>query len=322
MNWPRTLVIAALLFSTTANAEIAVRNGAKVAFLGDSITEQGSKDSLGYVRLVTLGLKANGVSITPIPAGVSGDQSAKMLARVDGVLAQKPHWLVLSCGVNDVFLADKGGVPLDQFRENIAAILDRAKAAGAQMMVLTATPLGTAEGNLILASYNDALLEVGKSKGALVADVNARLAASTKPVLLDGLHPNHDGHLAMATTVLHSFGLNAAQMTKARESWLAIRDAVIVKLEYKSLGQRTLTGKLGVTLHEWELLERRAKDEKTTPTALVNAIYGEEIKKILKPAGEFENVNAIWTAKREQMVQVQLVAAVRQRITALLGKTG
>jgi lysophospholipase L1-like esterase len=62
-------------------AEIPVKSGQKIAFLGDSITEQGVAP-LGYVSLTIAGLKANGIEVTAIGAGVSGHQSNDMLARV------------------------------------------------------------------------------------------------------------------------------------------------------------------------------------------------------------------------------------------------
>ena len=55
-----------------------------------------------------------------------------MLARLDeSVISQKPHWMVLSCGVNDVwhFKLRLGrqtfvGVPFDEYKNNITSIID------------------------------------------------------------------------------------------------------------------------------------------------------------------------------------------------------
>src|SRR5258708_7408263 len=67
------LTAFALTF-TPARAEIAVKNGEKIAFLGDSITAGGWANPAGYVNLVIAGLAANGVNATPIPAGVQRPQ--------------------------------------------------------------------------------------------------------------------------------------------------------------------------------------------------------------------------------------------------------
>ncbi len=91
-------------------AELPVKDGQKIAFLGDSITQQGAGTG-GYVRLVISGLEANGIKATAIPAGISGHKSNQMLERLDrDVLSKKPDWMTLSCGVNDV-LARREGRP-------------------------------------------------------------------------------------------------------------------------------------------------------------------------------------------------------------------
>jgi len=62
-------------------AEVAVKSGEKIAFMGDSITQAGARPG-GYVRLVISGLEANGIKTTAIPAGISGHKSNQMLARL------------------------------------------------------------------------------------------------------------------------------------------------------------------------------------------------------------------------------------------------
>src|SRR5690349_17494201 len=94
---------AALLTGTLQAGEIAVKDGQKIAFLGDSITQGGTGPD-GYVTLTIRGLEANGVKATAIPAGISGHKSNDMLARLErDVLSKKPDWMTLSCGVNDVW---------------------------------------------------------------------------------------------------------------------------------------------------------------------------------------------------------------------------
>ena len=78
-------------------AEIKVKSGDKIAFLGDSITQGGWSNPAGYVRLVIAGLEANGVHAEPVPAGISGHKSDQMLARLEkDVLSKKPQWMTLS----------------------------------------------------------------------------------------------------------------------------------------------------------------------------------------------------------------------------------
>jgi len=232
----------------SASAEIAVKSGEKIGFLGDSITAGGWGNPAGYVRLVIAGLAANGVNAEPIPAGISGHKSDQMLARVEkDVLSKKPQWMTLSCGVNDVWHG-KRGVPLDDamaasgeyekpdkgtYKKNITEILDKAAAANVKVVVLTATvikeDLNSPE-NAKLVPYNDFLRSIAKEKHLALADLNAafqeRIKAENKPnqkvLTVDGVHMNTQGNEVMATGILKAFGLDAAQLKKAQESWVPL----------------------------------------------------------------------------------------------------
>ena len=72
-------------------AEIAVKDGQKIAFLGDSITANGWSNQTGYVNLTIAGLKANGIRVFAIPAGIGGHKSNQMLEHLKrDVLDKKP----------------------------------------------------------------------------------------------------------------------------------------------------------------------------------------------------------------------------------------
>jgi lysophospholipase L1-like esterase len=236
-----------------ASAEIAVKSGEKIAFLGDSITAQGWSNPAGYVRLVIAGLEANGVKAEPVPAGISGHKSDQMLARLDkDVLSKKPQWMTLSCGVNDVWHGPRG-VPLNDamakkgtydakvgergtYQKNITAIIEHAISAGVKPVMLTATVIQEKldnKENGELAPYNAFLRQLAKEKKVPMADLNAmfqeRLKAENKPnvkVLTgDGVHMNIEGNKLMALGVLKAFGLNAAELEKAKTAWPALEIA-------------------------------------------------------------------------------------------------
>jgi lysophospholipase L1-like esterase len=231
-----TLLAGLVLMSA---GDIPVKDGEKIAFLGDSIT-QGGMGATGYVTLVIQGLKANGVQATAIGAGISGHKSNDMLARLQrDVLDKKPDWMTLSCGVNDVWHGAKG-VPLDQYKQNITQIVDKAQAAGIKVMILTSTMIteNPAEpNNEKLAAYNEFLRGLAKDKKCLLADLNvamqkdldAREKAGQKRgklVTSDGVHMNAFGNVMMATGVLRGFGLDDAQVAKATEVFLDIPNGV------------------------------------------------------------------------------------------------
>jgi len=244
-------IVATVVIQTTAPiavAEIAVKNGEKIAFLGDSITQGGWDNPAGYVHLVISGLKANGVEAVPVPAGISGHKSNQMLARLErDVLSKKPQWMTVSCGVNDVWHGKKG-VPLDEamaatggyefapgedrgtYKKNMTEIVDKAKAAGVNVVLLTATviqeKLDNSE-NAKLAPYNDFLRQLAKEKSLPLGDLNAlfqkRITEENKPgqkvLTQDGVHMNPEGNKVMAIGVLQAFGLNEAEIEKAKKAW-------------------------------------------------------------------------------------------------------
>ena len=99
----KTIMAFAIAAAATLNAEICVKKGDAVAFMGDSITQQGNGSHAGYVNLVMKGLELCGVDAKKIPAGISGHKSVQMHGRLKrDVLDKKPDWMLLSCGVNDV----------------------------------------------------------------------------------------------------------------------------------------------------------------------------------------------------------------------------
>ncbi len=230
------LALAGALFAATGWAqEIPVKSGEKIAFLGDSITAGGMGNSNGYCHLVIRGLESNGVKAEPIGAGVSGNTSKDMLARLDkSVLSKKPDWMTLSCGVNDVWHGAKG-VELDQYKKNITEIVDKTQAAGIKVMILTSTMIKEDASNDLnkkLAAYNEFLRELAKQKKCLLADLNAEMQATiaemkkTAPLppgknylTGDGVHMATPGNKMMAAGILKGFGLTDAQLAKARETW-------------------------------------------------------------------------------------------------------
>jgi lysophospholipase L1-like esterase len=209
---------------------VLIAEGQKLAFLGDSITQFGWDKPTGYVKLVIAGLAACGITVTPVPAGISGHKSNDMLGRVDNdVLGKKPDWMTLSCGVNDVWHG-ANGVPLDKYQENITAILDKAKAAGVRVMILTSTMIGEDQpnaNNAKLAAYNDWLRQAAKARGLPLADLNADMQALVKEggkpgtnlLTVDGVHMNEAGDRMMARGILVAFGLTKAMLEKVDAAW-------------------------------------------------------------------------------------------------------
>lgn len=315
-----------------AHAEILVKDGQKVAFMGDSITAGGWGSPGGYVRLVVAGLEANGVKVTPIPAGIGGHKSDQMLARLKkDALDKQPNWMTLSCGVNDVWHGARG-IPLDQYKTNITAILDQCAAAGTKVVVLTATVIGEEldnDNNKKLAPYNEFLRNLAKERKAPLADlygmfesaIKATPNTTGKPGRLltsDGVHMAPAGDQLMARGVLQAFGLDAAQLKKAEAAWQEIPGAGSVRVRFDAGQGKSLQATAKLTLRQRDQLAAQATKSGKSLDALLSAAYAEDVKALLKPAGEFENAAAIFAAKKEREVGTKLQDKLDQRVTELL----
>jgi len=243
-----------LISSFAAEPSLVVKEGETIAFLGDSITQDGARKN-GYVTLVMDALQQQGLAVKSVAAGISGNRSPDMLARLErDVLSKKPQWLVLSCGVNDVWhfqLVLNGrkfqGVPLDDFKKNITSLIDQAQAANIKVMVLTATMIGEdpeRELNKNLIPYNDFLRTIAKEKKCLLADLNAQMQEELKKIpdvkgravmfcepnyqrdiknklTTDGCHMNPLGNVMMAKGVLRAFGMSDDDIATTEKSWAA-----------------------------------------------------------------------------------------------------
>ena len=303
-----------------------------MAFLGDSITEGGWGNPVGYVRLIIAGLATNGVQVKATPAGISGHKSDQMLERLDrDVLTKKPDWMTLSCGVNDVWHGEKG-VPLDQYKTNIATIVARAQAAGVQVVLLTSTPIGenlANANNAKLAPYNDYLRALAQEKNCLLADLSAAFAAKLQALppgskgnrlTSDGVHMNASGDQLMAATVLRALGLDAAQLKTAEELWKDMPGGATLGASFSDGTGKPLTVTAAMTGRERDRLEAAATKQGKTLDELLQGIVTEEGKRLLQPTGAFATVQAIFDAKQEKEVRVTLQKRFRERLQEWLMK--
>lgn len=285
MKYP-TLIATLFSAACLLHAEIPLKTGDKIAFLGDSITQQGQGSPGGYVQLVGSGLAANGVKIEIIGAGISGHKSNQMLERLDrDVLSKKPQWMTLSCGVNDVWHG-ANGVSLEDYKKNITAIVDQAQAAGIKVVILTSTMIREDQANAEnqkLVGYNEFLRTLAAEKKCLLADLNAEMqaaitaAAQTHPapgkgnyLTTDGVHMASAGNQMMAAGLLKGFGLNAAELAKAMDAWLDVPNT------------STLAAKMGLTQRQLQQLEKLAAARNITVDSLINGEFSKLVTTLLE----------------------------------------
>lgn len=261
------LLVVLVSMSLAVSGAPIIKNGEKVAFMGDSITQFGNEQDGGYVNLVIDGLARAGVKAVKIPAGVSGHKSDQMLARLAGVLAKKPDWMTLSCGVNDVGHGPRG-IEFEPYKTNITAILDKCAAAGVKVIVLTPTLCNDGPGwkkhgyNRKLEKYCEFLRDEAAKRKLPLADLNAlHRAALESPdlppegVTVDKLHMNGYGNRMMAKGVLQVMGVDEKTLAECERMWNVRRRAMA---PFSSRASRI--GNM-VTIDTWELLRTRAEEK-------------------------------------------------------------
>jgi lysophospholipase L1-like esterase len=273
------LCILSLSLPLIAENSIPVKSGETIAFLGDSITAAGAKPG-GYCRLVIDGLKQEGIEVKSVFAGKSGHKSNQMLSRLErDVISKKPNWMTLSCGVNDVWHG-KGGVNLEDYKVNIEKIIDKAQAAGIKVMLLTSTMIKEDQSNDLnkkLLPYNEALRELAKKKGCLLADLNQDMqeglktfpadAPKGKQLTSDGVHMNPYGNFMMAKGILKAFGVPEERVKEFEVSWKKIPN---------SKGMRF---RLSMSLAEYEKIKEKTGKE---PQAVFNEAIEAKKQELLK----------------------------------------
>lgn len=169
-----------------------------VVFLGDSLTAGYGLDAeQAFPHLVEEALEADGFAVETVNAGVSGDTTAGGLSRLDWLLRQEPDVLVVGLGGNDGLR----GLDLEASEANLRAIVERAQAAGAEVLLL---------GMLIPPNYGPDYTEAFAAMyPRLAQETGARLlpflldgvAGDPALNLPDGIHPNAEGQQVVAETV-------------------------------------------------------------------------------------------------------------------------
>ncbi|HSM15254.1 MAG TPA: arylesterase [Thermoanaerobaculia bacterium] len=169
-----------------------------MVFLGDSLTAGlGLAEEEAYPALVGAELERRGLPVRVVNAGISGDTSAGGLERLDWQLAQDPDVVVVELGANDGLR----GQPLESIEANLRAIVERSRAAGAEV-VLAGMKIPPNYGPDYAAGFEAIYPRLAGELGArLIPFLLEGVAADPALNLPDGLHPNVEGHKLVARAV-------------------------------------------------------------------------------------------------------------------------
>jgi len=168
-----------------------------ILFLGTSLTAgYGLPEDEAYPALIQARIDAFGLPLRVVNAGVSGDTSAGGLRRLDWLLRLPVAVLVVELGANDMLR----GQPVEALEANLAAILERTRAAHPDARLVVAGMRAAPNLGRDYAEAFDAVYpRLAEREGAallpfLLEDVAARPALNQP----DGIHPTADGHALIA----------------------------------------------------------------------------------------------------------------------------
>jgi acyl-CoA thioesterase-1 len=178
------LLLALLLLLNLAPAYSAPRT---ILVLGDSLSAAFGIDvRAGWVALLQQRLAREQLDYTVVNASISGDTSANGLARLPPLLARhRPAIVIVELGGNDGL---RGQLP-EQMKHNIAAIVAKAKASGARVL-LVGVPLPPNYGNRYLERFRRIYREVAtEQRVPLVPSIVDGVADQRALMQPDGIHP-------------------------------------------------------------------------------------------------------------------------------------
>jgi acyl-CoA thioesterase-1 len=170
-----------------------------IAAFGDSLTEgHGVEAAKSYPEALQRELDRRGYHYRVANLGVSGDTSTDGLARLDGVLALDPRFVILEFGANDGLR----GLPVAGTKANLERMttaLEQVR-AGVILAGMTLPPnYGPEYIHAFEAMYQDL---AAKYRLAFIPFLLEGVAGNTMYMQDDGLHPNAAGYARVAGTVL------------------------------------------------------------------------------------------------------------------------
>jgi lysophospholipase L1-like esterase len=182
----------------------------KVVCLGDSVTgiyyHTGGRRAYPEMLALALQMMYPKAEVTVVNAGISGNKTCDGLNRLQiDVLDHKPDLVTVMFGLNDLTVLE-----ITDFRANLAEIIRRCRATGAEVMLCTPNSVITTSGRPVpkLVEYCNAIREVAAEQQAPLCDIyaayeslRARDPLAWRLLLSDEIHPNMDGHKLNAETL-------------------------------------------------------------------------------------------------------------------------
>lgn len=191
-----------LTHASVRPAHAATPQAPLLLVVGDSLSaEYGLARGQGWVALLEQRAAKEKLSVRVVNASISGDTTSGGRSRLPALLAQhQPRVVIVELGGNDALR----GLPLTMTRDNLVAMTQAAKAAGAQV-VLTGMQLPPNYGKRYADDFARLYTDIAaQEKAALVPFLLKGVAdvpEAEKYFQADRIHPNAAAHPLMLSNV-------------------------------------------------------------------------------------------------------------------------
>jgi acyl-CoA thioesterase-1 len=196
--------------SDTAAAETSAA-AIRYLALGDSLTQGvGAPDERtgAFPALLSERWRADGCDVELRNVGVSGYTAGQVVTdQLPEIESFQPTLITFQAGGNDIAT----GVPISEYRENIATVLDSATASGARVIVLAQnewfrSPEGRNYGSDLAAqrtAFDAALIDETTARGAEFVDLRPLYQEQADGGLWveDGIHPTPEAYDAWSAEI-------------------------------------------------------------------------------------------------------------------------
>lgn len=210
------VLIASLLLTGSARAEFPVKNGDRVLFLGDSITEQYQYSTDLELYLTT---RFPNWRLSFVNAGISGDRAVGGANRfASHVLAEQPTFITINFGMNDAGYGAFNPGLHKEFLDNTTKMLAAAKEKNVRVALLSPNAVDRRiqeRFKLYLETQKEfyaPLKDLAAQHGAVFVDQYAKTRAAVEKMETDkadkvipypdGFHTGPPGGLLMAHSIL------------------------------------------------------------------------------------------------------------------------
>ncbi|WP_373229980.1 SGNH/GDSL hydrolase family protein [Cohnella sp.] len=210
-----------------------LQKGEKLLFIGDSITDcerakptgEGLFGALGkgYVSLVDAMLQAvyPELGIRVVNKGTSGNTVLDLQARwQEDVLDQKPDWLSVMIGINDVWrqydtpFIKEGHVYADKYEATLRELVEQTKPHVSHLVLMTPFYIESNEQDAMRSTmdeYGAIVKRIASETGAIFVDTQAAFNEVLKELYAaalawDRVHPTQAGHVVLARAFLDKIG--------------------------------------------------------------------------------------------------------------------